>query len=343
MGINVLIAHPHLSQGPRLRSRRGCGGGDEGRPSFISDTTCSTTREPFAMSIRSATAIGFCAILLWSLLALFTAASGTVPPFQLAAMTFSSAVSSARRTFSSGRSGCRRCGSQAGRLGARRRRAVRLPRALLRGSAPRAAGRGRAHRLSLAAPHRPLLLAAAGRAPAPAACRRRAARLRRRRRARRRARAIGARADDLPGYLCALACAFVWSGYSVLSRRFGTVPTDAVAGFCLATAALACLCHLAFETTVWPGGPAQWLAILAPRPRAGRARLLRLGHRHQARRHPTAGRRLLRGAGLVDADSRGGRLRPGDALARARLRDDRRGRARRHVHAAPRPGITRCA
>src|SRR6478752_95640 len=40
------------------------------------------------MSIRSATAIGFCAILLWSLLALFTAASGTVPPFQLAAMTF---------------------------------------------------------------------------------------------------------------------------------------------------------------------------------------------------------------------------------------------------------------
>ena len=35
-----------------------------------------------------ATLIGFTAILMWSLLALFTAASGQVPPFQLAAMTF---------------------------------------------------------------------------------------------------------------------------------------------------------------------------------------------------------------------------------------------------------------
>src|SRR5688572_30427149 len=35
-----------------------------------------------------ATLIGFSAILMWSLLALFTAASGAVPPFQLAAMTF---------------------------------------------------------------------------------------------------------------------------------------------------------------------------------------------------------------------------------------------------------------
>src|SRR5215207_2512982 len=40
------------------------------------------------MSTRAATLIGFTAVLLWSLLALFTAASGTVPPFQLAAMTF---------------------------------------------------------------------------------------------------------------------------------------------------------------------------------------------------------------------------------------------------------------
>src|SRR3954471_14985415 len=40
------------------------------------------------MTTRTATAAGFAAILLWSLLALFTAASGTVPPFQLAAMTF---------------------------------------------------------------------------------------------------------------------------------------------------------------------------------------------------------------------------------------------------------------
>ena len=64
------------------------------------------------------------------------------------------------------------------------------------------------------------------------------------------------------GYLAAFACAFVWSGYSVMSRRFGQVPTDAVGGFCGATALLAALCHLLFETTVWPQG-AEWLAVLA--------------------------------------------------------------------------------
>jgi hypothetical protein len=36
-----------------------------------------------------ATLIGFSAILMWSLLALFTAASGTMPPFQLSAICFS--------------------------------------------------------------------------------------------------------------------------------------------------------------------------------------------------------------------------------------------------------------
>src|SRR3954468_7891773 len=40
------------------------------------------------MTSRTATLVGSGAILLWSLLALFTAASGAVPPFQLAAMTF---------------------------------------------------------------------------------------------------------------------------------------------------------------------------------------------------------------------------------------------------------------
>ncbi len=34
------------------------------------------------------TLIGFSAVLMWSLLALFTAASGTMPPFQLMAITF---------------------------------------------------------------------------------------------------------------------------------------------------------------------------------------------------------------------------------------------------------------
>lgn len=65
----------------------------------------------------------------------------------------------------------------------------------------------------------------------------------------------------LAGYACALAAALTWSSYSVLNRRFGEVPSDAVAGFCLATAVLAALVHLAFETTRWPAGAA-WFAVL---------------------------------------------------------------------------------
>src|SRR5690606_7708758 len=40
------------------------------------------------MSRPVATAIGFSAVLLWSLLAALTAASGAMPPFQLTAVTF---------------------------------------------------------------------------------------------------------------------------------------------------------------------------------------------------------------------------------------------------------------
>ena len=43
---------------------------------------------PLVMAARTATLVGLGAVVLWSLLALFTAATGTVPPFQLAAMTF---------------------------------------------------------------------------------------------------------------------------------------------------------------------------------------------------------------------------------------------------------------
>ena len=64
------------------------------------------------------------------------------------------------------------------------------------------------------------------------------------------------------GHLLAFACAFIWSGYSVLSRRVAAVPTDVVAGYCLVTALLSALCHLALEETVWPESMGQWLAIL---------------------------------------------------------------------------------
>lgn len=65
------------------------------------------------------------------------------------------------------------------------------------------------------------------------------------------------------GYSLALACAFIWSIYSVLSRRMREVPTEAVVGFCLATAMLALLAHIAIEPSGLPTGSATWLAILA--------------------------------------------------------------------------------
>jgi drug/metabolite transporter (DMT)-like permease len=64
-----------------------------------------------------------------------------------------------------------------------------------------------------------------------------------------------------PGFLCAAAAALVWATYSVTSRRLAAVPTEAVAGFCLASAALAALAHLIFEPTVTPDAR-QWLSAL---------------------------------------------------------------------------------
>ena len=70
------------------------------------------------------------------------------------------------------------------------------------------------------------------------------------------------RAEFASGYLAALACALIWSGYSVLNRRYRAVPTDVVAGFCGAVAVLGLIAHLALERWVWPGAM-QWPAILA--------------------------------------------------------------------------------
>lgn len=69
--------------------------------------------------------------------------------------------------------------------------------------------------------------------------------------------------SHIPGFIAAFIAAFVWAGYSVMSRKLAAVPTDAVAGFCLATALLAAVCHFALEMTVWPETTVQWLAILA--------------------------------------------------------------------------------
>ena len=66
-----------------------------------------------------------------------------------------------------------------------------------------------------------------------------------------------------PGYAMALACALVWSGYSVASRRLSAVPTASVAGFCALTAALSLTLHLAWEETAWPVGAVGWAAVAA--------------------------------------------------------------------------------
>jgi drug/metabolite transporter (DMT)-like permease len=213
------------------------------------------------MTTPRATLFGFAAILMCSLLALLTVASGKVPPFQLAALTFV-------------------VGGAIGAVWVTRARswhALRQPPAVwllgvsglfgyhalyflaLRLAPPAEAGllnyfwpllivlfsgflpgeRLRWHSIAgalLGLAGTVILFLGRGLAPA---------------------------LDYVAGYSAAFCAAFVWAGYSVLSRRFVGVPTAAVAGFCLATALLAALCHVAFETTVWPAGIAQWLAIAA--------------------------------------------------------------------------------
>ncbi|MBO9478382.1 EamA family transporter [Shimia sp. R11_0] len=74
---------------------------------------------------------------------------------------------------------------------------------------------------------------------------------------------VGFNPAHLPGYGLALACAFTWSTYSVMSRRLGDIPTVSVVVFCLATAALSTLLHLALEETIWPQDTLTWASVLA--------------------------------------------------------------------------------
>ncbi|MCC2110457.1 MAG: EamA family transporter [Hyphomicrobiales bacterium] len=208
-----------------------------------------------------ATLIGFAAVLMWALLALFTAASGTVPPFQLAAMSFviGGAIGAASWPF---------------RPAARR--ALRQPPSVwllgvsglfgyhffyftaLRNAPPVEAGLIAylwpllIVLLSATLPGERLgwhhvlgaLIGLAGTALIVTG-----------------GRGFSANPDYIVGYSAAFVCAVVWSSYSVLSRRHSAVPTDTVAGFCLVTAALAALCHLLLEETVWPADAVEWLAV----------------------------------------------------------------------------------
>lgn len=209
-----------------------------------------------------ATLIGFGAVALWALLALFTAASGRVPPFQLAAMSFlvgaligfgwiaarGEGFSSFRQpwpVWALGVGGL--FGYHAFYFTALRNAppveasliAYLWPLLMLLLSALLPAERLRFNHVAGA------LAGLAGAALIVM-----------------RGRSLEIAPEYAFGYASALGCALVWSGYSVLSRRFASVPTDIVAGFCLVTAVLSAVAHLAAETTVWPQDGVQWLAVL---------------------------------------------------------------------------------
>lgn len=73
----------------------------------------------------------------------------------------------------------------------------------------------------------------------------------------------GFQAAHLPGYALALLCALTWSGYSVLSRRIGKTPTSSVAVFCVLTAVASWVLHFTFEETHWPETTLGWASTLA--------------------------------------------------------------------------------
>jgi drug/metabolite transporter (DMT)-like permease len=210
-----------------------------------------------------ATLIGFTAILLWSLLALFTAWSGTMPPFQLTAITFAiGALVGLLYYRSQGRWPHIPAGqNKAVLLGIaglffyhffyftalRNAPAVEAsliaylwPLLIVVGSALMPGEKLKAHHVLGA------LLGLGGAALI-----------------------LVSRGGGLSGggsvlgYGAATACAFTWAAYSLSSRRFSEVPTDAVVLYCAATSVLSLFCHLAFETTVWPETNFQWIAIVA--------------------------------------------------------------------------------
>jgi len=211
------------------------------------------------MTSRTATLIGFCAILLWSTLALFTAMSGRVPPFQLVAMTF-----------------------VIGGL-------LILTITALRGQLSRIRPTPASFALGLYGPFGDTALYYAAVKTAPAAeanlihylwpllivlftallpggglkPRHLVGAL------------IGLVATGLLvsgglgsggglalGHVLAALGAFVWASYSVASRRFANVPSESLCVTMLGCAIPALACHLAFETTLWSLTSIEWSGVL---------------------------------------------------------------------------------
>lgn len=211
------------------------------------------------LSRSTATFIGFTAVLLWSLLAFLTAASGTVPAFQLTAVTFAigglslllirpGAIKAMRQPLPvwllgvGGLFGYHFCyffalrnapPVEAGLINYLWPLLIVVFSALLPGERLRwqhIAG------CALALTGAVLVVT--------------------------RGQGLGFDAQYTVGYATALCAAVIWAAYSVLSRRFAAVSSDAIAGFCLVTAILAAICHLLLEQTVWPTNLWQWAALI---------------------------------------------------------------------------------
>ena len=214
------------------------------------------------LSRRAATAIGFTAVLLWSLLAFFTAASGAMPPFQLLSISFGigglagaalwivrpSAAKALRQpwpVYLLGVGGL--FGYHAAYFIALRNAPVveaglinyLWPLLIVVFSALLPGEKLKWQHIAgcLLALSGAVLVVTGGHG-------------------------LSFNPAYLPGYAAALFAAIVWGAYSVLSRRFAHVPSDAITGFCLVTAVLAALIHFAIEPTVWAANAWQWAAIV---------------------------------------------------------------------------------
>ena len=65
------------------------------------------------------------------------------------------------------------------------------------------------------------------------------------------------------GLMAALACAFIWSGYSVLNRRFQHVSSDAMVEVCGLVAVLGLAAHLMLDRQSVSPDISQWAAVAA--------------------------------------------------------------------------------
>lgn len=214
------------------------------------------------MTRNRATLIGFTAVLMWSLLAVLTIGTAPVPPLQLNAVCFGlgGAIGLIWITFGRGLGVLRGIGWKVYAFGAIGLFGYHF----LYFTAFRLAPYAQTGLIAYLWPLfivllsgllpgeslRPLHLLGAGLAFAGAAAIVLAG-------------GMGAGPGAALGLGLAFLCSLTWAGYSVLSRKLGDVPTEAVTVFCLLTAALSAAAHLMLETTAWPQSPMGWASVMA--------------------------------------------------------------------------------